>query len=124
MQQTSSFKNIDQLVGNWYQTQKAVENKGVVTNLEIQCSGQSFWKIANENGKYSLLKHFATGKNCDTHVIKTNGLTYTNGNLNYLESDIYKSEKLEKLGDNKFKITEKSFANGETIFIENFYERK
>lgn len=124
MQQTTSFENIENLEGNWYNIKKTMKNKGMVTSLALQCSGKSFWEISKSNGKYILLKHFATGKNCDIHIIKTNGLTYANGNLNYLESDINKSEKVEKISDYKFKITEKSFSNGEPILIENFYEKK
>ena len=124
LQEPSSFVNIDQLIGNWYQTKKSIISKGIVTNLEMQCSGKSFWEISSKNGIHTLIKHFATGKNCDTHVIKTNGLTYKNGILQYIEDDISKSEKLVKLSDKSFKITEQSFTNGDSILIENVYEKK
>ena len=124
MEQTSSFENIKQLEGNWFNTKKSMQNKGILTNLEMECSGKSYWEISNFDGKYSLQKHFSTGKNCENHTIKTNGLTYANGNLSYLEGDILKNETLEKLTNVKFKITEQSFVNGEPIVIESFYEKK
>ena len=125
MQQTSSsFENIDQLAGNWYQTKKTTFISGIVTNLKLQCYGKSFWEITNADSKHTLIKHFATGADCEIHRIKTSGLTFKNGYLSYLEGDIRKSESLEKVSDKSFKITEQSFGNGESILIENFYEKK
>ncbi|WP_090081183.1 hypothetical protein [Halpernia frigidisoli] len=124
MQQIPSFENIEQLEGNWYLIKKTTQQNDVVNSLEIQCLGKLYWEISKINGNYNLKKHFASGKNCETHVIKTDGLNYANGRLNYREGDIVKSELLEKLNEKAFKITEKSFANGETILIETFYEKR
>ncbi|KIA89269.1 hypothetical protein SAMN05421876_10544 [Kaistella jeonii] len=90
----------------------------------MQCSGKSYWEIFKNNVKYNLLKYFATGKNYESHVVKTNGLSFASGNLTYLEDDMSKSETVIKLSTKKFKITEQSFVNGEKILKENFYEKK
>ena len=122
--ETTSFENIAQLNGKWYNTIMKIKKKGVSTNIEMQCPAKSFWEISSINGKYTLLKHFATGKSCEIHTIQTNALSFANGNLNYIEGDIGKSETLEKLTNKKFKIIEQIFVNGESQIVENYYEKR
>ncbi|MFC6267248.1 hypothetical protein [Frigoriflavimonas asaccharolytica] len=122
--QSTTFENIEKLKGKWYNTLLKVQKNGTETNLKMECQGKSYWEIAETDGRHNLIKHFATGKNCTLHEIKTGGLNFTNGNLNYTENDIRKSETLQKLSDKQFKISEKSFLNGESILVENYYEKK
>lgn len=124
VEQKTSFQNINELKGNWFNTKTSTNKNNISNNLVMECAGKSFWEISESDGHLNLIKHYASGKNCETHTIKTNGLSYDGGAISYREGDIMKSEKLEKINDTKFKTAETGLSNGQSILIERFYEKK